>query len=166
MGSISDLLFRGGPSEKKVRQEVDLVRTYDEAPEMSAYKLTSKVINEIKKDRYDIIIMNLANSDMVGHTGNLKAAIKADAVIDECLGKISKAIAQKEGTVVITADHGNSDDMRPTCSTAHSMSDVPFIILKPKLKLRNGRLADVAPTILKLLGVKKPKEMTGKSLIL
>jgi 2,3-bisphosphoglycerate-independent phosphoglycerate mutase len=154
------------PGEHRIIIPSPKVSTYDKTPAMSAYKITRTVISEIKKNRYDVIILNFANSDMVGHTGNILAAIKAVAVIDECLGKICRIIAQKQGTAIITADHGNSDDMRPEDITAHSMSPVPFIILKPKLKLRDGKLADIAPTMLKLLGIKKPKEMTGKNLIL
>ena len=142
------------------------VATYDLAPEMSAYEITNKLLEIIKN--YDIIILNFANGDMVGHTGNLKATIKALETIDECIGKIYNKILELKGTMIITADHGNSDSMldkNGSIITTHSLSKVPLIITDKKINLKNGLLSDIAPTILDILKINIPKEMTGKSLI-
>ena len=142
------------------------VATYDLKPEMSAYKITNRLIREINKDKYEVIILNFANADMVGHTGYLKPAIKAVEVVDECLGKVVKKIQSKNGTAIIIADHGNAENMHGKKSSTHTTNPVPFIIVSDKkYLLRKGILADIAPTILKLLNIKKPKEMTGKVLI-
>lgn len=142
------------------------VATYDLAPEMSAKEITQKLLDIIKN--YDIIILNFANGDMVGHTGNLKATIKAIAIVDECIGKIYKEIKKLNGTLIITADHGNCDKMIDddgNIITSHSLSKVPLIITNKNIKLKDGKLSDIAPTILKLLNIKIPKEMTGEILI-
>ena len=142
------------------------IATYDLEPEMSAREITSKLLDIIEK--YDIIILNFANGDMVGHTGNLKATVKALEVIDECIGKIYKKIKQINGTLIITADHGNCDkmlDSEDNIITSHSLSKVPFIITDKNIKLKDGKLSDIAPTILKILNIKIPKEMTGEILI-
>ena len=143
------------------------VATYDLKPEMSAFTITETLLKELDKD-YDFIVLNFANGDMVGHTGNLKATIKAMEAIDECLGKIYDKIKEKNGVLLITDDHGNSDEMldfEGRILTAHSLNKVPFIITNKNLKLKNGKLANIAPTILELLNLPKPKEMTEESLI-
>ncbi len=145
------------------------VATYDLKPEMSAYEVTEALIKEIEADKQDAIILNFANPDMVGHSGMLEPTIKAIETVDECLGKIVDLIIQKGGTVLITADHGNADEVitdEGTPQTAHTTNPVPFIITKEGVNLReDGVLGDLAPTILELLHVQKPTEMTGKSLI-
>ncbi len=138
------------------------VATYDLKPEMSAYEITNKLI-PIMND-YNLVILNFANGDMVGHTGNLEAAKKAIEVVDECVGKIYK---NYKGTMIITADHGNCEEMidkNGNILTSHTTNLVDFIVTT-KVKLKDGKLADIAPTILKLLNIKIPKEMTGKVLI-
>lgn len=144
------------------------VATYDLKPEMSAYEITKALLAELDKDIYDFIVLNFANGDMVGHTGNLKATIKAMEAIDQCLGQIYEKIKAKNGLLLVTADHGNSDKMLDESEqqiTAHSTSPVPLIITKKQITLKNGKLADIAPTILKLMNLKQPAEMTGNNLI-
>ena len=148
------------------------VATYDLQPEMSAYEVTEKVLNEIENDKYDVIILNYANCDMVGHTGVFEAAVKAVKTVEECMDKIVSAVLAKGGSALITADHGNADKMfdengKPF--TAHTTNVVPFILVSEQFKgvtLREGGiLADIAPTLLEVLGEEIPAEMTGKSLI-
>ena len=142
------------------------VATYDLKPEMSAKEITEKLLNEIEK--YDVIILNFANGDMVGHTGVIDAAIKAVETVDSCLGKIMEKINQIGGTLIVTADHGNCDwmlDEEGNVITSHSTYPVPFIINNKNLELKDGKLADIAPTIIELLDLPKPLEMTGESLI-
>ncbi len=142
------------------------VATYDLKPEMSAYEITERLLNEI--GNYDFIVLNFANPDMVGHTGVMEAAIKAIETVDECLGKIKNKIDEVGGTLIVTADHGNADymlDENNTVITSHSSSLVPFIICRDGLKLKNGKLGDIMPTILKLMNIPIPKEMTGDILI-
>ena len=145
------------------------VATYDMQPEMSAYKITDRVLDEIATNKYDTIILNFANCDMVGHTGVIDAAVKAVEVVDECVGKVVDAILDKDGVVIVTADHGNAEKMLAddgTAFTAHTTNKVPVIITKKGLTIRDsGVLADIAPTMLELLGVPQPLEMTAKSLI-
>lgn len=144
------------------------IATYDLKPEMSAYKVRDEVIRKIKSKEYDMIIINFANPDMVGHTGILDAAIKAVETTDECVGDVVKEVQKLKGTVLITADHGNCEEMVGKRKTSHTTNKVPFILVsgqKKKIRLRNGILADIAPTILDILNIKEPKEMTGKSLI-
>ena len=144
------------------------VATYDLKPEMSAYEVTDKLIDEIKQDKYDFMVLNFANGDMVGHTGDFNATVKALETVDVCLGKIINAINDKEGILIVTADHGNSDEMldkEGNVLTSHSLNKVPFIINQKNIKLKNGKLADIAPTILKLMNLPIPKEMTGNILI-
>jgi 2,3-bisphosphoglycerate-independent phosphoglycerate mutase len=147
------------------------VRTYDEKPQMSAYKVTEEVIKRIASDRYDVIILNFANLDMVGHTGVLPAAIKACEAVDECLSQIVPTVLQKRGIVLITADHGNSEQMMQEDKspyTAHSLNPVPCILVddtRIEATLREGALCDIAPTMLHLMEMAQPKEMTGRSLI-
>lgn len=145
------------------------VATYDLQPEMSAYEVCDKVLEAIKSEKYDTIILNFANCDMVGHTTVIDATVKAVEVVDECVGKIYEAVKAVNGTLLITADHGNADKMLDENGkpfSAHSTNPVPFIITDKKYQLREGgNLGDITPTMLELLGVEQPKEMTGKSLI-
>jgi len=169
--------FNGGeeslfPGEERILVPSPKVATYDLMPEMSAYELTDKLVEAIGSDKFDLIVVNYANGDMVGHSGNLKAAMKAVEVVDECLGRVRDAIVKQGGALLITADHGNCEMMKDPITgephTAHTLNRVPFILVNaPEWvhKLHDGRLADVAPTILALLGLIQPKEMTGQSLV-
>ena len=146
------------------------VATYDMQPEMSAYQVAESCVELIKEDKYDAIILNFANCDMVGHTGVFDAAVKAVEAVDECLGKVVSAIMSKDGKVLITADHGNADRMVDPethgAFTAHTTNPVPLIVMGAgDVKLEKGKLADLAPTMLDLMGLDKPAEMTGNSLI-
>jgi 2,3-bisphosphoglycerate-independent phosphoglycerate mutase len=148
------------------------VATYDLQPEMSALEVTDKLLAEIKASNYDLIILNFANGDMVGHTGVMQAAVKAVETVDDCIGKVVKAMRDAGGITLITADHGNADVMRDETTgepfTAHTTNNVPFILVSEAhkdAKLQNGKLADIAPTILELAGIAVPAEMTGKSLL-
>jgi 2,3-bisphosphoglycerate-independent phosphoglycerate mutase len=158
------------PGENRIIIPSPRVATYDLKPEMSAYEVTERVIKEIESDLYDVIILNYANPDMVAHTGDLKAGIKAIEVVDECLGKIVDAcnVTNSDNVVIITGDHGNAEQMidpeTGESFTAHTPNPVPFIITK-KCTVRPGILADIAPTILDLLHIEKPDGMTGESLI-
>ncbi len=167
--------FNGGeedrfPGEDRILIPSPKVATYDEQPEMSANKITDKVIEKIRANTYDVIILNFANPDMVAHTGVLSAGIEAIEAVDTCLGRIYKAsnIDTTGNVLLITADHGNAEQMTELDSgepfTAHTSNPVPFIITK-QCTVRNGILADVAPTILDLLGIEKPEQMDGESLI-
>ncbi len=168
--------FNGGveapeTGEDRILVPSPKVATYDLKPEMSAYEVTDKVIEAIAGGKYDVIIMNYANADMVGHTAVKQAVIKAVESIDECLGRVVAAIEAQGGVALITADHGNADEIADTDTglpvTAHTNNPVPFILISDRsYGLENGGiLADIAPTILDLLGLSKPPEMTGKSLI-
>ncbi len=146
------------------------VATYDLQPEMSAPEVTDKVLNAINSDKYDMIILNFANADMVGHTGIMNAAVKAIETLDLCVPKIVDAILAKDGQILLTADHGNADvmtDKEGNPVTAHSLNDVPLVhIANHPVKLKDGgRLCDIAPTMLKLMNLDIPEEMTGKSLV-
>ncbi|WP_395463339.1 2,3-bisphosphoglycerate-independent phosphoglycerate mutase [Wolbachia endosymbiont of Cantharis cryptica] len=146
------------------------VKTYDLQPEMSAFELTEKLVEKIHSQEFALIVVNYANPDMVGHTGNIKAAEKAVLAVDNCLAKVLNALKEVGNTaLIVTADHGNVecmfDEANNTPHTAHTLNKVPFIVSCNNLKLRDGRLSDIAPTILQLLGIKKPNEMTGSSLI-
>lgn len=146
------------------------VATYDLQPEMSAYEVTDKVLEAIKSNKYDTIILNYANCDMVGHTGQIPAAVKAVETVDECVGKVVSLLEEIGGVAVITADHGNAEKMADENGnpfTAHTTNPVPLILTDTSYKLRlSGILSDVCPTLLELLGIEKPEEMTSKSLIL
>lgn len=147
------------------------VATYDLKPEMSAFEITQQLEKQIKSNQFDVFIVNYANPDMVGHTGNLKATIQALQSLDKCLKRVISAFQEQNIPVMITADHGNADEMltpNGEVITAHSVNPVPFILVHPlHLKLKDGGvLADVAPTLLDLLNIPKPLEMTGQSLIL
>lgn len=145
------------------------VATYDLKPEMSAYEVKEALVNAINEDTLDAIILNFANPDMVGHSGMLEPTVKAIEAVDECLGEIVDLILSKGGYAIITADHGNSDEVLTLAGepmTAHTTNPVPVIVTKQGVELRDGgRLADLAPTMLDLLNVEQPVEMTGQSLI-
>ena len=170
--------FFNGGEEKQYEGEDRIlvpspkVETYDMKPEMSAHEVTENVLNAINSEKYDAIILNYANPDMVGHTGSLPAAIKAVETIDECVGKVVEAILKHDGTMLITADHGNCEQMIDYTTgephTAHTTSPVPLILVtnNEELKIKSGKLADLAPTLLELLGIEKPEEMTGESLLI
>jgi 2,3-bisphosphoglycerate-independent phosphoglycerate mutase len=163
----------GGKEDQFVGEERMLiaspkVATYDLQPEMSAYEVTDSLIAAIEADRFDAIILNFANPDMVGHSGMLAPTIKAIETVDECLGRIIDALGAKGGHAIVTADHGNADEVfteEGTPRTAHTTNPVPVIITKTGIELREGGiLADLAPTMLKLLDLKQPEKMTGKPL--
>ncbi|MBS4008763.1 MAG: 2,3-bisphosphoglycerate-independent phosphoglycerate mutase [Clostridium sp.] len=169
--------FSGGeekcfPGEERILIPSPKVPTYNFQPEMSAPQVTKRVLQEIKDDRFDVIVLNFANPDMVGHTGVLEAAVKAVEAVDECLREVVTAVLEKGGIAIITSDHGNVEQMtagRNNLSfTAHTPNPVPFILASsPSQRLRkSGILADVAPTVLELLGLPKPAEMTGTSLLI
>ena len=149
------------------------VRTYDLKPEMSAYEVADIVLNRLELDKYDVMVVNFANPDMVGHTGVLEAAIKAAEAVDECVGKILDKVKSMGGVAVVTADHGNFEKMIDEGPndphTAHTIGDVPLIVFDERYKgkkLRDGgRLADVGPTLLEMMGLPQPEEMTGRSLL-
>jgi len=156
------------PGEKRILINSPKVATYDLQPEMSAYEVTDALLKEIEADNFDAIILNFANPDMVGHSGMLEPTIKAIETVDECLGKIITLIEEKGGKAIITADHGNSDEVvtldgKPM--TAHTTNPVPVIVTVPGVELQEGKLGDLAPTMLELLGLEKPTEMTGTSII-
>ena len=167
--------FNGGvepvfSGEERILIPSPKVATYDLKPEMSAYGITGEAVNQIKSGRFDAVIMNYANADMVGHTGNLEATIKAIEVIDECLGRVVYATRAKGGAVIITADHGNAEQMIDPRTgrifTAHTTNPVPVLLIDDyKSQLRaGGSLRDIAPTMLGILGLPKPTEMTGEDL--
>ncbi|WP_427126319.1 2,3-bisphosphoglycerate-independent phosphoglycerate mutase [Priestia megaterium] len=157
------------PGETRILIDSPKVATYDLKPEMSAYEVTDALLAEIEGDKQDAILLNFANPDMVGHSGMLEPTVKAIETVDECLGKIVGAILAKGGTAIITADHGNADEvitLEGNPMTAHTTNPVPVIVTKQGLELReDGILGDLAPTMLTLLDVAQPKEMTGKTLI-
>lgn len=166
--------FSGGrdvelPGETRLLINSPKVATYDLQPEMSAYELADAVVKEVESDKFDAIILNFANPDMVGHSGKLEPTIKAIEATDECLGKVVDAIIAQGGTVVITADHGNADvliDEKGRPHTAHTTNPVPLIVTDKDVLLREGGiLADIAPTLLELLQLELPEEMTGTSII-
>lgn len=146
------------------------VPTYDFKPEMSVNKVTDTLVTALESGNYDMVICNFANLDMVGHTGVIPAAIKACEAVDHCLGRVLDSVVKMGGTLLVTADHGNAEDMldaQGNVKTSHSLNPVPFVYVGPgNFKVRDGRLADVAPTILAILGIEKPVEMTGESLLL
>ncbi|MFK2825439.1 2,3-bisphosphoglycerate-independent phosphoglycerate mutase [Bacillus sp. B190/17] len=157
------------PGEKRILINSPKVATYDLQPEMSAYEVTEALLDEVNNDQQDAIILNFANPDMVGHSGLLQPTIKAVETVDECLGRIVDLILAKGGTAIITADHGNADEVvtiEGDPMTAHTTNPVPVIVTKPGIDLREGGiLGDLAPTMLDLLNIEKPTEMTGTTLI-
>lgn len=168
--------FNGGeekqyPGEERILIQSPKVETYDLKPEMSAYEVTEKVVEAINANKYNCIILNYANPDMVGHTGNLEAAIKAIETVDECVGKVVEAVNNQHGVLLITADHGNAEQMIDYKTgephTAHTTNPVPLILVgMENAQLKQGKLADLAPTMLEIMGLEKPEEMTGESIIL
>lgn len=167
--------FNGGVEAPNANEERILipspkVATYDLQPEMSAREVTEALLAELDKDKFDVVILNFANPDMVGHTGVLQAAVKAMETVDECAGRIVKKVLALGGSVCITADHGNlekmTDEVTGQPHTAHTTNPVPFILVsKEEHKLHSGILADIAPTLLELLHIDKPAAMTGSSLM-
>jgi 2,3-bisphosphoglycerate-independent phosphoglycerate mutase len=170
--------FNGGREQKFAGEERMLVAspdvaTYDMKPEMSAPEVTDKLIAAIRSGRFDFILVNYANTDMVGHTGDFDAAVKAVQTVDTCLGRLREAVADACGTMLVTADHGNAEMMTDpalgTPHTAHTKNLVPILLIgsaKGIGALKDGCLADVAPTMLALMGIPKPKEMSGQSLLI
>jgi 2,3-bisphosphoglycerate-independent phosphoglycerate mutase len=166
--------FNGGresamPGETRIMINSPKVATYDLQPEMSAYELAASTVKEIEAERHDVIILNFANPDMVGHSGLLEPTIRAVEATDECLGLVVEAILAKGGIALITADHGNADEVRDEQGrpmTAHTTNPVPFIVTAKHVTLREGGiLADIAPTMLDLLKVNQPEDMTGQTII-
>lgn len=166
--------FNGGvekqyPGEDRILVKSPAVATYDLQPEMSAYEVTDKLVPAIKSGKYDMIILNFANCDMVGHTGVFEAAVKAVEAVDTCVGKVIDAVKETGGVALITADHGNADKMIDDDGepfTAHTTNPVPFCVVGYDCELRDGgRLADIAPTMLQIMNLPQPEEMDGKSLI-
>ena len=166
--------FNGGaeqvfPGEDRCLIPSPKVPTYDLKPDMSAREVTDEAVKRIESGNYDVVILNFANCDMVGHTGVYEAARLAVETVDECVGRVVEATRKMGGVALITADHGNADRMLDddgtTPYTAHTTSLVPFCIVGANVKLRDGRLADIAPTMLDLMGLEKPAEMDGNTLI-
>ena len=167
--------FNGGveqpyPGEDRVLVPSPKVATYDLKPEMSAYEVTDKLVEAIRSRRYDAIVCNYANSDMVGHTGNLGAATRAIEVLDECIGRVAAAMRETGGEILITADHGNAETMADPRTkqphTAHTLNLVPLLYVGRRARIaERGALQDVAPTLLTMMGLPQPPQMTGKSLI-
>ena len=169
--------FNGGketvyPGETRMMIPSPKISTYDLKPEMSAKKVETELISSIKNRTYDLIIVNFANPDMVGHTGDLKAAIKAVETVDTAVGNVKDIIVELDGIMLLTADHGNCeimfDEVMDLPHTSHTCNKVPFILISKinNYKLKNGRLADIAPTILEFLSIKSPNRMSGKSLLI
>ena len=166
--------FNGGVEKEYKNEDRALiaspkVATYDLKPEMSAYEVCDEVVKRINSDKYDVIVLNYANCDMVGHTGVFDAAKKAVEAVDECLGKTLDAIVKKGGCALVTADHGNADEMfddNGNVVTSHSTNPVPLVMVNYDANLKpEGRLADIAPTLLDMMGLDKPEEMTGESML-
>jgi len=166
--------FNGGqeaifPGEDRCLIPSPKVATYDLQPEMSAPAITDEVIRRMESGKYDVIILNFANCDMVGHTGVYDAAVEAVETVDNCVARVVRAAQDMGGVVLITADHGNAEQMLDQDGqpfTAHTTNPVPFCIVGADVRLRDGRLADIAPTMLDLMGLDQPEEMDGKTLIL
>ncbi|HET8727541.1 MAG TPA: 2,3-bisphosphoglycerate-independent phosphoglycerate mutase [Alphaproteobacteria bacterium] len=168
--------FNGGeehqfPGEDRILVPSPKVATYDLQPEMSAPEVGRRLVEAVDSGKYDLVIVNFANPDMVGHTGSLPAAIKAVETVDKCLGDLVAAVERQQGAMIVTADHGNCEMMRDPETggphTAHTLNPVPVVLVggPAGVALRNGNLADVAPTLLELMGIDQPEEMTGRSLM-
>lgn len=168
--------FNGGiekpfPGEDRILIPSPKVATYNLKPEMSAYELTETLVNKIENNQYDVIICNFANADMVGHSGDFPATVRAIEALDECLGKVISAVQKVGGELLITADHGNAEKMYDNennqAHTAHTTDPVPFIYMgrNAQIIVKNGKLSDIAPTMLYLLNISQPAEMTGNSLL-
>jgi len=170
---FNDYTERPFPGEDRQIVPSPRVRTYDLKPEMSAYEVADVVLERLDSDKYDVVVVNFANPDMVGHTGILEAAISAAEVVDECVGKILDKVKAMGGAAIITADHGNFEKMIDGSPdqphTAHTVGDVPLVVFDERFKNRklrqDGRLADIGPTLLAMMGLPQPKEMTGQSLL-
>jgi len=163
---------RAFPGENRILIPSPRVATYDLQPEMSAPEVTDRLVEAIDAGKYDVIIVNYANGDMVGHSGILAAAVRAVEAVDGCLGRVEAAVRRAGGCMLVTADHGNAEMMRDPETgqphTAHTIGPVPIVLVNPPpgvAALRDGRLADVAPTLLALLRLPQPAEMTGRSLL-
>jgi 2,3-bisphosphoglycerate-independent phosphoglycerate mutase len=169
--------FNGGreepfPGEERILVPSPKVATYDLKPEMSAFEVTDRLVEAIDSGRFDVVVLNYANADMVGHSGDLAAAIKAVEAVDACLGRLDEAVERAGGSLLITADHGNAEMMRDPATgqphTAHTTNPVPLVLVNPPpgiAGLEDGRLADIAPTLLAIMGLKQPEAMTGHSLL-
>jgi len=171
--------FNGGreelfDGEERILVPSPKVATYDLKPEMSAFEVTDKLVEAIQGGTFDVIVVNYANADMVGHSGNLEAAKKAVEAVDTCLGLLADAVTKAKGTLLITADHGNVEQMTDPVTgqphTAHTTNPVPLVLINGPAWVKaiaphHGKLADIAPTLLALLGLPQPKEMTGASLL-
>ena len=169
--------FNGGretpvEGEERILVPSPKVATYDTQPEMSAYPVTDEVVKAVSSGNFDLIIMNYANLDMVGHTGIFEAAVKATEAVDTCIGRVFNAVSSAGGLLVLTADHGNAEQMLDETGgihTAHTCDPVPFLYCDTgagkEVRLRDGILADIAPTLLDVMGIEKPIEMTGHSLV-
>ena len=160
------------PGETRILVPSPKVATYDLKPEMSAPEVTDRLTAAIEGGRFDLIVVNYANGDMVGHTGNLEAAVRAVETVDRCIGRLCEAVQRAGGALIVTADHGNAEQMSDPdtgqAHTAHTMNRVPAVLANPPARVRglaDGRLADIAPTVLDLMGLPQPAEMTGRSLI-
>ena len=171
---FNDYTEKPFPGEDRQIVPSPRVRTYDLKPEMSAYEVTDVVLDRLDSDKYDVMVINLANPDMVGHTGILSAAIKAAETVDECVGRILDKVKSLGGAAIITADHGNFEKMidgnPDSPHTAHTIGDLPLIVFDERHKgeklRQGGRLADVGPTMLEMMSLPQPEEMTGKSLLI
>ena len=161
-----EVLFKG---EDRILVASPKVPTYDLQPEMSANEVCDKVCEAIESGKYDVVILNFANCDMVGHTGIFDAAVKAVETVDTCVGRVMDSTLKMSGVMLLTADHGNADrmiDVDGSPFTAHTTNPVPFAVIGKACTLREGgRLCDISPTILKILGIQQPKEMNGVSII-
>ena len=169
--------FNGGretpfAGEERILVPSPKVATYDLKPEMSAFEVTDRLVEAIQSERFDVVVLNYANADMVGHSGDLAAAIKAVEAIDACLGRLAETVERAGGALLITADHGNAEMMRDPQTgqphTAHTTNPVPLVLVNPPAGitgLEDGRLADIAPTLLALIGLEQPSAMTGRSLL-
>ena len=166
--------FNGGrevefDGEDRILVASPKVATYDLKPEMSAYEVCDKVCDAIESGKYDVVVLNFANCDMVGHTGVFDAAVKAVEAVDECVGRVADSVIKMQGAMLLTADHGNADKMYDTDGspfTAHTTFPVPFVVINHDCSVKDGgRLCDIAPTMLQILGLPQPPEMTGESLI-
>ncbi len=168
-GGYADTQF----GEERLKVESLKIPRYDMAPEMKAEELTTAVLKKLRAGKYHFTALNYANADMVSHTGNLDASVRALEVIDRCIGRLWEAVRELDGTLIVTADHGNVEEMIDVTTgaieTEHSVNPVPFVIASKALKgyreLPRGVLGDVAPTILDVMGIRPPEEMTGRSLL-
>jgi len=158
--------------EERILVPSPKVATYDLQPEMSAPEVTDRLVEAVGSGRFDLIVVNYANGDMVGHTGDLVAAIKAVETVDTCVGRLAEAVEKVGGCILLTADHGNAEQMTDKATgqahTAHTMNKVPLLLVNGPdrvTRLSDGRLADIAPTVLDLMGLPSPKAMTGHSLL-